>query len=98
MCQRKDCQDERKRLKQDVMEMGSKLNRIETDLRLNGPANARDAEYRRLNNAIERLERNRDRDNSRRASIEKQLRDAEVERLELTRERAALLAEVSLLR
>ena len=61
--------------------MGARIQRFENDWRLNGPGNARDAEYRRLNTTIERLEGKAARDSSRRASCEKQLRDANVERL-----------------
>ena len=97
-CRARGCIEVKRELKVTVAALQQKLTRLETDYRLNGPGNARDAEYRRLQNCIDGQMREHQRMDARRRTIERQLRDAEAERLGLAREKATLLSDISLLR
>ena len=97
-CRVKACSDVRREAKTEIARLNARVTRLETDIRLNGTGNARDAEYRRLGREIEGLHETVRQNAWNRASVEKQLRAAEGERLGLAGERAQLLAEVSLLR
>ena len=97
-CQRADCVTIKRELKATVKEQEQRLHRLESDWRLNGPGNARDAEYRRLQNTIDSLRGEVARGGNDRRWIERELSAASAERLELQATKAALLGEVSLLR